>query len=73
MVYFQTKHPNLGKFWKSLQWKIVSAILSILPPYVLFYGNLVTLVVIWEFLPVWVCCTEKNLATLLKSQLVVGQ
>jgi hypothetical protein len=22
MVYFQTKHPDLGKFWKVLQWFI---------------------------------------------------
>jgi hypothetical protein len=23
MVYFQTKNPNLGKFWKVLQWKMM--------------------------------------------------
>jgi hypothetical protein len=22
MVYFQTKNPNLGKFWSVFQWKI---------------------------------------------------
>jgi hypothetical protein len=24
MVYFQTKNPNLGKFWRVLQWKMLS-------------------------------------------------
>jgi hypothetical protein len=23
MVYFQTKNPNLGKFWRALEWKIL--------------------------------------------------
>jgi hypothetical protein len=23
MAYFQTKNPNLGKFWKVLQWKML--------------------------------------------------
>jgi hypothetical protein len=23
MAYFQTKNPNLGKFWRVLEWKIV--------------------------------------------------
>jgi hypothetical protein len=23
MVYFQTKNPNFGKFWRSSDWKIV--------------------------------------------------
>jgi hypothetical protein len=23
MSYFQTKNPNLGKFWRVLQWKIL--------------------------------------------------
>jgi hypothetical protein len=23
MVYFQTKNPNLGKFWRVLQWKML--------------------------------------------------
>jgi hypothetical protein len=57
MVYF---HPDLGKFWKvlngmigdkkGLEWKML-----------VFYGHLVYFVVIYSVL---VCCTEKNLATL---------
>jgi hypothetical protein len=23
MVYFQTKNPNLGKFWRALEWKLL--------------------------------------------------
>jgi hypothetical protein len=23
MVYFQTKNPDLGKFWRALQWKML--------------------------------------------------
>jgi hypothetical protein len=51
MAYFQTKDPNLGKFWKVLQLKvsigIFVAILFILRQHWLFYGHLVHLVVIW--------------------------
>jgi hypothetical protein len=39
MVYFQTKNPNLGKFWRVLQWKMyanVVAIRSILQPFGIF-------------------------------------
>jgi hypothetical protein len=31
----------------------------------LFCGHLVTFVVIWYIFPLLVCCTEKNLATLI--------
>jgi hypothetical protein len=49
MVYFQTKNPNMGKFWSVLQWKMCvyfMDILSILRQYMLlpfgvFCGNLV--------------------------------
>jgi hypothetical protein len=50
MVYFQTKNPNLEKFWKFLQWKmfgIFRAILSISRPTGIFYGHLVRFVVTW--------------------------
>jgi hypothetical protein len=36
MAYFQTKFPNLGKFWRDLQWNIsvyFVAIWSILRPF----------------------------------------
>jgi hypothetical protein len=67
MVHFQTKNMNSGKFWNFLQWKmfgIFRDILSILRPNGIFYGHLVHFVVFGIFLPVWACCTEKNLATL---------
>jgi hypothetical protein len=37
MVCFQTKNPNLGKFWRSLDWKNVD----------IFYGNLEYFTDIW--------------------------
>jgi hypothetical protein len=54
MVCFQTKGPNLGKFWRVLQWKILVYILtiwSILRPSEVFYGHLVYFVVIWYISP----------------------
>jgi hypothetical protein len=68
MFCFQTKNPNLGKFWRVLQWKLlvyVMAIWSILQPfdtYILWH-----LVNLWLFgivLVVLVWRTKKNLATL---------
>jgi hypothetical protein len=52
MVYFQTKDPNLGKFWSVLQWKLLVnfvAIRSILLPFRIFYGLLVYFVVILAY------------------------
>jgi hypothetical protein len=49
MVYFQTKDPNLGKFWRVWQWKMLvvfRAILSILQTNGIVYGHLVHFVVI---------------------------
>jgi hypothetical protein len=62
MAYFQFKNPNLGKFGRVLQIEDVCW----------FCGQLVCMYVyvfaIWYILPnVGVCCTMKNLATLLKS------
>jgi hypothetical protein len=54
MVYFQTKNPILGKFWKVLQWKMLvflGPFLSLLWPNGLFYGHLVHFVVIWYIFP----------------------
>jgi hypothetical protein len=54
MVCFQTKNPNLGKFWGVLQWKILvyfMTIWSILRPLEIFYGHLVYFVVIWYISP----------------------
>jgi hypothetical protein len=54
MAYFQTQNPNLGKFWRVLQWKMlvyfmaiwstyITAIWYILWPFGVFYGFLVYL------------------------------
>jgi hypothetical protein len=74
MAYFQTKNPDLGKFWRVWQWTMLVncttnlvyfvAILYILWLFVTFYGNFEYFMVIWYFFPVLVCCTKKNLATL---------
>jgi hypothetical protein len=56
MVYFQPKNPNLGKFYKVLQWKLLvhfMTIWSILRPFEIFYGHLVFLVVIWCIFPLF--------------------
>jgi hypothetical protein len=50
MVCFQTKNPNLGKFWMVMQWKMMVYFMdtwSILQSFVIFYGHLVYFVVIW--------------------------
>jgi hypothetical protein len=47
MVCFQTKNPNLGKFWRVLQWKMLVYFMdswSILRSFVIFYGHLVCIV-----------------------------
>jgi hypothetical protein len=50
MVYFQTKNPNLGKFCRVLQWKMLVNLIDIwhiLRTFGIFYGHLVYFVVIW--------------------------
>jgi hypothetical protein len=54
IVCFQTKNPNLGKFWMFLQWKILVKLLTIwyiLRPFEICYGHLVYFVVIWYIFP----------------------
>jgi hypothetical protein len=49
MAHFQTKNPNLGKFWCPLQWKVLvnfMAIWSILRPFGIFGGYLVDFMVV---------------------------
>jgi hypothetical protein len=44
MVCFQTKNPNLGKFWWVLRWNLLVYFMdtwSILRSFVIFYGHLV--------------------------------
>jgi hypothetical protein len=53
MVCFQTKNPNLGKFWRVLQWKKMvyfTDTWSSLWSFVIFYGHLEKLLVIWYIL-----------------------
>jgi hypothetical protein len=67
MVCFQTKHPNLGKFWRALDWKMLiyfMATWNILWRFGIFCDRLVHFVFIWYIFQVLVSCTNKNLATL---------
>jgi hypothetical protein len=53
-AYFQTKNPNLGKFWRVLRSEMLlyfTAILSILRPFCIFHGPLVYLKVICYLFP----------------------
>jgi hypothetical protein len=72
MVYFQTKNPNLCKFWRVLNWKLLIYFIAIWNIYrhlgyfmTIWYAHLVF---IWYIFPVLVSCTMKNLATLLASR-----
>jgi hypothetical protein len=56
MVYFQTKDPNLGKFWRAFHWKVLVYFLAFWHICWLFLGTYFT---------VLVYCTKKNLATLM--------
>jgi hypothetical protein len=50
MVSFQTKNPNLGIFWRALDWKIwiyFMAIWNILQTFGIFYGHLEYFMTIW--------------------------
>jgi hypothetical protein len=65
MVSFQTKNPNLGKFWRVLYWKMLLYFMAIwniwdiLCPFGTFCVHLVC-----TFFLALVSCTKKNLATL---------
>jgi hypothetical protein len=62
MVYFQTKNPNLGKFWRALELyghlECFTDIWDILPMAIwyslIFYDHFVF---IWNIFPVLVSCT----------------
>jgi hypothetical protein len=54
MVYFQTKNPNLGKFWRTLDWKMLTyfmAICTTLQTFGIFYDHLLYFVFIWYIFP----------------------
>jgi hypothetical protein len=67
MVCFQTKNPNLGKFWRALEWKMLlyfMIIWNILWPFGIFK---VIWCILWSFgifFPFWYAWTEKNLAAM---------
>jgi hypothetical protein len=53
MVSFQTKIPNLGKFWRALEFKMLiyfMAIWNILQTFEIFYNHLIRFVFIWYIL-----------------------
>jgi hypothetical protein len=64
MVCFQTKNPNLGKFWRVLQWKSLvyfTTIWRILLLLEIFNCRLVYIVVIWYIFPSFgILCQEKS-------------
>jgi hypothetical protein len=67
MVYFQTKSPNLGKFWRVLYRKRLvhfTVLWSISLQFGILCGHLVNLTVIWYIFHVLVRCIEINLAAL---------
>jgi hypothetical protein len=60
MVHSQTKNPNLGKFWRALEWKMLvyfMVICNILRPFGIFYGRLV---IIWYIFPVLVLWSQEK-------------
>jgi hypothetical protein len=72
---FKPKNPNLGKFWRALQWIMFVYFMAIC----LFYGHLVFLLPFGIFTAIWYiswpfgifftvleCCIKKSLATLLR-------
>jgi hypothetical protein len=75
--FFQTRNPNLGKFLKALDWKMLKHFMdiwNILRTFGIFYGHLGYCVTTWNilcsfgtFFLVLVSCTKKKLATLLWS------
>jgi hypothetical protein len=67
MVHFQTKNPNLGKFVRAWDWKMLMyfmAIWNTSRAFEIFYDHLAHCMFIWYIFPVLVSRTNKNLATL---------
>jgi hypothetical protein len=68
MLSFRTKDPDLGKFWRALDGKMLiyfMAIWNILRTFGIFYEHLVHFVFFRYIFQVLVLCTQKNLATLI--------
>jgi hypothetical protein len=70
MEYFHTKNPKLGIFGRALKWKMLVYVMDIRCMYVstLYLQSFDILGVLWYILPVLVCCTNKDLATLVKRE-----
>jgi hypothetical protein len=59
MAYFRTQDPNLGKFWRVSQEKMLVyfvAVWSILWPFGLFCGHFIYFMVLWYIFHVLVYC-----------------
>jgi hypothetical protein len=53
MAYFQSKNPNLGKFWRALQWNMLVYLMASLYFYqiCIVCGHLVDYMVVWYIFP----------------------
>jgi hypothetical protein len=75
MVCFRTKNPNLGKFLRALEGKMLvlfRAISNILRPFGIFYGHLVYFVVISYIVPqFWYVVPRKIWQTLMESNCLI--
>jgi hypothetical protein len=63
MVYFLTKNPNLGKFWREFFWKMVVYFVTIwntLQTFGIIYGRLVLFVVILYIFPILACLDQEK-------------
>jgi hypothetical protein len=69
MVLSQTKNPNLGKFWRAFEWKMLVYLMTIgniIWPLGIIYSRF-SLLSYGIFFPFWYVWTKKNLATLTLS------
>jgi hypothetical protein len=63
MVHFKTKNPNLGKFWRALEWKTLVYFMAnrnILRPFGIIYVRLVKFMVIWYVIHNLVCWDQEK-------------
>jgi hypothetical protein len=67
MAYFQTKNPNLDKYFRVFQWKMLVCFTAIGPylrPFLVYFAAIWYILRLFGiFFPVLVCCAKKNLAT----------
>jgi hypothetical protein len=67
MIYFHTKNPNLGKFWRALEWKLLVYFMTIWNTYIctvtVYFMAVRSRYVIWYIFPFWYVWAKKNLAT----------